>query len=109
MILIERIKARRKRSMCVIGYMVAATVPGNPRYVSIGMAICNIEDKFNKEEGKRLAMARVANYNTEMVFVDREVQHGIVDYLSEQLDYFSARACRYFRNQNLIIPKIKIV
>jgi len=84
----------------LVGYLIADTLLDNPDFVSIGISICHPTDKFDREVGELLAYQRINKYDTNIVIKDKYRYYEI------QFDHFLSRCRRYFKDKNVIVPKI---
>lgn len=94
----KKIPSKNRRAIGVL----AAVARGDAEKIHIGWSLCakGRGDKFDKARGLQIALGR------SLVGSTAEVP----DSIAEQINCFSARACRYFKDrevsiENLPIPK----
>ena len=90
---------------CLVAKLVAVSNhKDSPFFVAIGLSLCNTEhDSFNKKIGRELAIARAEEYWKEHKFVNRQID------VDTELFNFIQSCIRYYRNKNIIFPKIVFI
>ena len=91
---------------CLVAKLVAVSNhKDSPFFVAIGLSLCNTEhDSFNKKIGRELAIARAEEYWKEHKFVNRQISEW--QDVDTELFNFIQSCIRYYRNKNIIFPKI---
>ena len=91
---------------CLVAKLVAVSNhKDSPFFVAIGLSLCNTEhDSFNKKIGRELAIARAEEYWKEYKFVNRQISEW--QDVDTELFNFIQNCIRYYRNKNIIFPKI---
>lgn len=111
----QRIRIQdEKGSMVTIGYLMADYLPTDETIVSIGISVCHKTDEFDREKGETLAFERLLRplETTRIRELDCDCGcgHRRRDEYSirNQLDNFIDRCFNYYKDRNVILPKIKI-
>ena len=91
---------------CLVAKLVSVSKDKDtPFFVAIGLSMCNTEhDSFNKKTGRELAIARAEEYWKEHKFVNRQISEW--QDVDTELFNFIQSCIRYYRNKNIIFPKI---
>lgn len=94
---------------CLVAKLVAVSNhKDSPFFVAIGLSLCNTEhDSFNKKIGRELAIARAKEYWKEYKFVNRQISEW--QDVDTELFNFIQSCIRYYRNKNIIFPKIVFI
>ena len=94
---------------CLVAKLVAVSNhKDSPFFVAIGLSLCNTEhDSFNKKIGRELAIARAEEYWKEYKFVNRQISEW--QDVDTELFNFIQSCIRYYRNKNIIFPKIVFI
>ena len=94
---------------CLVAKLVAVSNhKDSPFFVAIGLSLCNTEhDSFNKKIGRELAIARAEEYWKEHKFVNRQISEW--QDVDTELFNFIQSCIRYYRNKNIIFPKIVFI
>ena len=94
---------------CLVAKLVAVSNhKDSPFFVAIGLSLCNTEhDSFNKKIGRELAIARAEEYWKEHKFVNRRISEW--QDVDTELFNFIQSCKRYYRNKNIIFPKIVFI
>ena len=94
---------------CLVAKLVAVSNhKDSPFFVAIGLSLCNTEhDSFNKKIGRELAIARAEEYWEEHKFVNRQISEW--QDVDTELFNFIQSCIRYYRNKNIIFPKIVFI
>ena len=94
---------------CLVAKLVAVSNhKDSPFFVAIGLSLCNTEhDSFNKKIGRELAIARAEEYWKEHKFVNRQISEW--QDVDTELYNFIQSCIRYYRNKNIIFPKIVFI
>ena len=114
----EFIKQNWKGQVRNIGCLVAKLIqisddPNYPYMVAIGVSFCNTRhDKFDKRIAEDIAIGRAMNHHKEYKLKDKQLYYddsrGIV-YLKDEVERFILRCMRYYKDKNIILPKIIFV
>ena len=100
-----------------IGCMVARLVPVSPNpdspyMVAIGVSLCNTEyDKFNKRIAEQMAIMRATLYYNSYKLKDKclGARENKFHYLHNEINEFIEKCSRYYKDKNIILPKIIFV
>ena len=94
---------------CLVAKLVAVSNhKDSPFFVAIGLSLCNTEhDSFNKKIGRELAIARAEEYWKEHKFVNRQISEW--QDVDTELYNFIQSCIRYYKNKNIIFPKIVFI
>ena len=94
---------------CLVAKLVAVSNhKDSPFFVAIGLSLCNTEhDSFNKKIGRELAIARAEEYWKEYKFVNRQISEW--QDVDTELFNFIQSCIKYYRNKNIIFPKIVFI